>query len=112
MSWLDKIIPATIGRPETQDRRASVPEGLWKKCPACNAVLYSAELENSLNVCPKCNHHMRIGARQRLALFLDAEHRQEIGENLSPSIPWDSRTVRNIRIVSQARRKQPVRKMH
>ena len=63
MSWFEKIVPSRI---KTERRSRSVPEGLWIKCPACDAVLYRAELERNLNVCPKCSHHMRIGARERL----------------------------------------------
>jgi acetyl-CoA carboxylase carboxyl transferase subunit beta len=61
-----------------------VPEGLWHKCPSCDAVLYKPELEKTLDVCPKCNHHMRINARARLDIFLDAEGREEIGAELEP----------------------------
>ena len=68
MTWFEKIIPSRI---KTERRTRSVPEGLWIKCEACDAVLYRAELERNLNVCPKCSHHMRIGARDRLARFLD-----------------------------------------
>ena len=68
MSWFEKIVPSRI---KTERRSRSVPEGLWIKCPACDAVLYRAELERNLNVCPKCSHHMRIGARERLRAFLD-----------------------------------------
>ncbi|MDX5151569.1 MAG: acetyl-CoA carboxylase, carboxyltransferase subunit beta [Acidiferrobacterales bacterium] len=81
MSWFDKIIPPKI---KSAGSKKSIPEGLWKKCPACNAVLYCVEIENNLNVCPKCDHHMRIGARQRLDLFLDTGEREEIGESLQP----------------------------
>lgn len=63
-------------------RVKKVPEGLWAKCPECKAVLYRTELEHNLEVCPRCNHHLRIGARQRLNAFLDAEPRQEIGAEL------------------------------
>ncbi|HEX9625809.1 MAG TPA: acetyl-CoA carboxylase, carboxyltransferase subunit beta [Acidiferrobacterales bacterium] len=84
MSWFDKLLPPKIkSAPKTGTKKA-VPEGLWRKCPACNAVLYSAELESNMDVCPKCDHHMRIGARRRLDLFLDPEDRAEIGANLSP----------------------------
>lgn len=83
-SWLDKIMPSSI-RSET-NQRSSVPEGLWKKCPKCNAFLYRPELEKNLDVCPKCEHHMRISARKRLDVFLDAEGREEIGAELEP---WD-----------------------
>ena len=76
-NWLvDKLIPS-IMRSETQ--KSSVPEGLWHKCPSCEAVLYRPELEKTLDVCPKCNHHMRIDARARLDIFLDKEGREEIG---------------------------------
>lgn len=81
MSWFDKLLPPKI---KSQGGRKAVPEGLWKKCPACNAVLYSAEIEKNFGVCPKCFHHMRIGARKRLDLLLDAEPREEIGARLSP----------------------------
>jgi acetyl-CoA carboxylase carboxyl transferase subunit beta len=85
MSWLDKIIP-TIGKSEaTQEpRRAGVPEGLWRKCVKCEAVLYRPELEKNLVVCPKCQHHMRMGARQRLAGFLDEADRKEVFDNIEP----------------------------
>ena len=83
-SWLDKIRPSMI-RSETQKRTtATVPEGLWKKCPKCNAFLYRPELEKNLDVCPKCQHHLRISARRRLDVFLDPEERQEIGVDLEP----------------------------
>jgi len=81
MSWFDKILPPKI---KSAGSKKSIPEGLWKKCPACNAVLYCVEIENNLNVCPKCDHHMRIGARQRLDFFLDPGEREEIGEGLQP----------------------------
>ena len=68
MTWFEKIMPSRI---KTERRTRSVPEGLWIKCPACDAVLYRAELERNLQVCPKCSHHMRIGARERLMRFLD-----------------------------------------
>lgn len=83
MSWLKKFLPSQI-RTEVGERRKSVPEGLWAKCPGCNSVLYRAELERNLDVCPKCAHHMRIGARRRLEAFLDEEPRVEIGAELYP----------------------------
>ena len=82
MSWIQKLLPSTI-RTEGGNKK-TVPEGLWAKCPGCNAVLYRAELERNLDVCPKCAHHMRIGARRRLEAFLDDEPRIEIGEELRP----------------------------
>jgi len=81
MSWFEKIMPSRI---KTERRTRSVPEGLWSKCPACDAVLYRAELERNLYVCPKCSHHMRVGARERLTHFLDPGEQVEIGEHIVP----------------------------
>lgn len=83
MSWLDKIVPA-LNRSENKDRRTSVPEGLWKKCPKCDAVLYRPELEKSFDVCPKCDYHLRIDARQRLDIFFDKDGREEIFTEVVP----------------------------
>ena len=82
MSWLQKLLPPKIQR-QTGPRK-QVPEGLWTKCPACNAVLYSTDLEKNLNVCPKCGEHQRIGARARLDALLDPEGRYEIGAEVLP----------------------------
>ena len=82
MSWLQKLLPPKIKR--TEGARKSVPEGLWCKCPACEAVLYATDLENNQNVCPKCNHHHRLNARARLDLLLDREGRFEIGAEVLP----------------------------
>ncbi|MDI1303192.1 MAG: acetyl-CoA carboxylase, carboxyltransferase subunit beta [bacterium] len=81
-SWIEKILP-NVGK-TTDERRVSVPEGLWRKCPKCDAVLYKPELDRSLNVCPKCEHHMRINARERLDMFLDQEGREEIAADMEP----------------------------
>jgi acetyl-CoA carboxylase carboxyl transferase subunit beta len=81
MSWLEKILPPRIKQGGT---RKAMPEGVWTKCPGCEAVLYSAELERTLQVCPKCGHHMRIRARERLDALLDAEGRYEIGQEVLP----------------------------
>jgi acetyl-CoA carboxylase carboxyl transferase subunit beta len=83
MSWLDKIRP-TGPRGRKKGGASSVPEGLWKQCPRCNAPLYRPELERNLNVCPKCDHHLRIGARQRLGIFLDADNREELYTDVVP----------------------------
>lgn len=83
MSWLDKIVPS-MGRIQRKDRRSSIPDGLWRKCPKCDAVLYLPELEKHHNVCPKCDHHLRLTARKRLDWFLDAEGREEIAADLQP----------------------------
>jgi acetyl-CoA carboxylase carboxyl transferase subunit beta len=82
MSWFEKLMPSRI-RTEGGPRR-KVPEGVWEKCDHCGAVLYRAELERNLDVCPKCTHHMRIGARVRLDRFLDPDPRVELGEGLEP----------------------------
>lgn len=82
MSWLKKLLPTKI-RTEGGAKKA-VPQGLWAKCDACNAVLYRADLERNLSVCPKCDHHMRLGARVRLESFLDEDGRVELATNLEP----------------------------
>ena len=82
MSWLTKLMPARI-RTEGGGKRA-VPEGLWEKCDKCGTALYATELEKNLRVCPKCSHHMAIGARERLAAFLDDGEVFEIGDELGP----------------------------
>ena len=94
MSWFGKLMPSRI---KTQNRSRSVPEGLWEKCKACEAVLYRAELERNLMVCPKCDFHMRISARQRLNFFLDLEGREEIAANLEPADPLKFRDSRKYR---------------
>lgn len=85
MSWLTKLLPPKIKR--EQPTRKSIPEGLWIKCDACEAVLYRSDLEASQHVCPKCGHHKRIRARSRLDLLLDAEGRFEIGSEVVPLDP-------------------------
>ena len=82
MSWFQKIIPPKIKRRESAKK--VVPEGLWSKCPSCEAVLYAADLENNAHVCPQCGHHQRIGARKRLDMLLDEEGRVEVGANVQP----------------------------
>jgi acetyl-CoA carboxylase carboxyl transferase subunit beta len=88
MSWINKILPsirssgAADGTPGKQ--RASVPEGLWKKCPRCEAVLYRPDLERNLEVCPKCDHHLRITARRRVELFLDPAGQVELNADMEP----------------------------
>ena len=83
MSWIGKLLPPRIQRTDPAHRK-SVPEGLWIKCPSCETVLYKTDLENNLQVCPKCDHHMRIDARARLDALLDAEGRYEIGQDTLP----------------------------
>lgn len=86
MSWFEKLIPLTI-RTEGSSKKGAVPEGLWNKCPSCNAILYNIELERNFSVCPKCEHHLRISARTRLNMFLDEGNHEEIGKNVKPVDP-------------------------
>jgi len=83
LSWFEKLMPSRI-RTEGASRGSSVPEGLWAKCEDCGAVLYRPEVERNLDVCPKCDAHMRIGARRRLEVFLDADSGEEIAPDLQP----------------------------
>jgi len=83
MSWLDKLLPPKIQQNNRMGRRG-IPEGLWIKCPACEAVLYRNDVEANLYVCPKCDHHMRIGARARIDSLLDVEGRYELGQEVLP----------------------------
>jgi len=103
MSWFEKLMPSRIS---TEKRTRSVPEGVWIKCPECDAQLYRTELERNLFVCPKCDHHMRIGARRRLNSFLDPDSQKEIGATLEPQDPLrfkDSKKYRDR--ISQAQKK-------
>lgn len=84
MSWIDKILPS-VGRSDTTGKTKSVPEGLWKKCPRCEAVLYRDSLLANLDVCPKCDHHLRISARRRLEIFLDSDSQEELGADIVPT---------------------------
>jgi acetyl-CoA carboxylase carboxyl transferase subunit beta len=94
MSWFEKIVPSRI---KTERRLRSIPEGLWVKCSACDSVLYRAELERNLNVCPKCSHHMRIGARSRLQQLLDPENQVELAARVQPEDPLKFRDTRRYR---------------
>jgi acetyl-CoA carboxylase carboxyl transferase subunit beta len=101
VTWFEKIIPSRI---KTERRTRSVPEGLWIKCPACDAVLYRAEIERNLQVCPKCSHHMRIEGRDRLERFLDEGSGVEIAGEVEPEDPLkfrDSKKYRDRLTVAQ-----------
>jgi len=82
MSWFEKLMPSRIRTEGTP--KGTVPEGLWTKCDSCSAVLYRAELERNMMVCPKCDHHMRLGARGRIEAFLDDGPQEEIAANIEP----------------------------
>ena len=94
MTWFEKIIPSRI---KTERRTRSVPEGLWMKCPSCDSVLYRPEVERNLQVCPKCAHHMRIGARERLMQFLDPDSAEEIAADVAPEDPLRFRDTKRYR---------------
>ena len=94
MTWFEKIMPSRI---KTERRTRTVPEGLWMKCPACDAVLYRAEVERNLHVCPKCAHHMRVGARDRLEAFLDPGTAEELGADVEPRDPLKFRDTKKYR---------------
>jgi acetyl-CoA carboxylase carboxyl transferase subunit beta len=108
MSWFEKLVPSTI-RTDASNKKAAVPEGLWNKCPSCNAILYNLELEKNFNVCPKCEHHMRIPARTRLNMFLDDSGREEIGKGIKSSDPLkfrDSKKYKDRIILAQKQTKE------
>jgi acetyl-CoA carboxylase carboxyl transferase subunit beta len=84
MSWLQKLLPPKI-KAKSAGNSTNVPEGLWSKCAACGSVLYRTDLDNNLDVCPKCSHHNAVSARRRLDLLLDAEGRFEIGAEVRPT---------------------------
>ncbi len=94
MSWLEKLMPSRIG---TEKRTRSVPEGVWVKCPKCDAQLYRNELERNKLVCPKCTHHMRVNARDRLRFFLDEGAAEELGAGLEPEDPLKFRDSKRYR---------------
>ncbi|MDX2412520.1 MAG: acetyl-CoA carboxylase, carboxyltransferase subunit beta [Woeseiaceae bacterium] len=94
MSWFEKLMPSRIS---TENRTRSVPEGVWIKCQNCDAQLYRNELERNLHVCPKCDYHMRIGARQRLQFFLDPDSQEELSAGLEPQDPLKFRDSKRYR---------------
>src|SRR3954453_9656165 len=94
MTWFEKIMPSRI---KTERRTRSVPEGLWMKCSACDAVLYRAELERNLHVCPKCGNRRRIGARERLEHFLDPDSLVEFADTIEPEDPLKFRDSKKYR---------------
>ena len=93
MSWLDKILPPRINKNSDSTNRR-VPEGIWVKCPSCDTALYRDDLDKNLNVCPKCNHHLRLAARARIDSLLDPEGRVEIGESVRSTDPLKFKDTR------------------
>ena len=96
MSWFEMLLPPKI-KTSGGFGKKDIPEGLWKKCPACSAVLYRAELERNLDVCPKCSHHLRIGARRRLDILLDESPREEIALSLKATDPLKFKDLKKYR---------------
>jgi acetyl-CoA carboxylase carboxyl transferase subunit beta len=94
-SWLEKLLPGMVVRPE--EHKSSVPEGLWKKCPQCDSVLYRPDLDKNMEVCPKCQHHFRLGARRRVCMFLDEGQREELAAELESSDKLKFRDTRKYR---------------
>jgi len=108
MNWFDKLMPTSI-RTEASSKRA-VPEGVWAKCPGCNAILYRAELERNLEVCPKCSHHNRLNARRRLEAFLDSESWEEIGADIKSLDPLKFKDLKKYKERLAAAQKQTAEK--
>lgn len=105
MSWIGKLVPSKM-RGNSAGRKSSVPEGVWTKCASCGAVLYTAEMQRALNVCPKCGAHQRLDARQRLDIFLDSAGRQAIAADLEPKDPLKFRDAKKYRDRLQAAQKK------
>ena len=83
MNWLTRLIPSIVSNRDSKSSKSKVPDGLWNNCPACDAILYQPELEKSLFVCPKCDHHLRIGARTRMSIFFDGGVFQELATKIT-----------------------------
>ena len=83
MNWLTRLIPSIGSNRDSKSSKSKVPDGLWNNCPACDAILYQPELEKSLFVCPKCDHHLRIGARTRMSIFFDGGIFQELAKKIT-----------------------------
>lgn len=107
MSWIERILSKSNVTPT---RKANIPEGVWTKCDSCEQVLYRAELERNLEVCPKCDHHMRMHARDRLTRFMDQDTLTELGSELEPKDVLKFRDSKSIKIVFWPPRKAPAKK--
>ena len=83
MNWLTRLIPSIGSNRDSESSKSKVPDGLWNNCPACDAILYQPELEKSLFVCPKCDHHLRIGARRRMSIFFDGGSFYELATKIT-----------------------------
>lgn len=110
MSWIDRIFNKDTS--STSSRKANVPEGVWTKCTSCEQVLYRDELRRHLEVCPKCGHHMRIDARERLLALLDKDSSQELSAELEPKDILKFKDLKNIKIGFPQHKKKRVKKTH
>ena len=109
MSWIDKIF--SKGTSSATSRKANVPEGVWTKCTSCEQVLYGEEVKRNLHVCPKCGHHMRIDARERLLALLDEGSSQELSADLEPKDILKFKDLKKYKDRITAAQKKPVKKM-
>lgn len=97
MSWIEKILGKTSS--SSSNGKSKIPEGVWTKCTSCEQVLYSEELKRNMQVCPKCDHHMRIDARTRLLSLLDQDTAEELAAELEPQDVLKFKDLKNIKIV-------------
>ena len=95
MNWLTRLIPS-IGKSSSKSKKSKIPDGVWTSCPSCESALYKPELQKTLYVCPKCDHHLRIGARTRFNIFFDNGNFTEIASNVETNDPLVSKTLRHI----------------
>ena len=93
MNWLTRLIPS-IGKSSSKSKKSKIPDGVWTSCPSCESALYKPELQKTLYVCPKCDHHLRIGARTRFNIFFDNGNFTEIASNVEANDPLGFKDVK------------------
>ncbi len=106
MSWLDKLLPSISKTESKRKKRGTIPKGVWSQCPNCEATLYHETLTKNADVCPKCGHHLRISARRRIELFLDAGVQEELGADLEPKDILKFKDLKRYRDRLQAAQKE------
>ena len=106
MSWLDKLLPSISKTESKRKKRGTIPKGVWSQCPNCEATLYHETLTKNADVCPKCGHHLRISARRRIELFLDAGIQEELGADLEPKDILKFKDLKRYRDRLQAAQKE------
>ena len=106
MSWLDKLLPSISKTESKRKKRGTIPKGVWSQCPNCEATLYHETLTKNADVCPKCGHHLRISARRRIELFLDAGGQEELGADLEPKDILKFKDLKRYRDRLQAAQKE------